>query len=38
MLTPFLKQALFILYFLRFAEALGMHLLLGGQVACFSTI
>ena len=38
MLTPFLKQGLFIIYFLRFAEALGMHLMLGGQVACFSTI
>lgn len=38
MLSPFLKQAMFILYFLRFAEALGFYLLLGDQVACFSTI
>ena len=38
MLSPFLKQAIFILYFLRFAEALGVYLLLGDQVECFSTI
>ena len=38
MLSPFLKQSMFILYFLRFAEALGFYLLLGDQVASFSTI
>ena len=37
-LTPFLKQALFLLYFLRFTEAIGFYLLIGKQVERFSSI
>ena len=32
MLSPFLKQIIFILYILRFAEALSMHLLIGNDL------
>ena len=38
MLTPFLKQILFILYILRFAEALSMHLLIGNEMQQFSSL
>ena len=32
MLSPFLKQALFVFYLLRFAEAFSMHLLIGTEL------
>ena len=38
MLSPFLKQATFILYILRFAEALSLHLLIGTEVRQFSSL
>ena len=37
-LTPFLKQIIFILYILRFAEALSMHLLIGNELRQFSSL
>ena len=38
MLSPFLKQIIFILYILRFSEALSMHLLIGNDLPQFSSL
>ena len=38
MLSPFFKQALFVFYMLRFAEAFSMHLLIGTELPQFASL